>query len=223
VAADTDTTPNDRCYAEGLKRSGSHNRAAHMFLIEPADWSWSGTVSGFDPGVLLESRGGLRPPVRGRSPRHLSLVEREEISRVSARVVLLRMVATRLGRGRRRSPGNWPVRVTGSVVGLITLIGQRYPEPDVAKPSKLAEHRGWVGLLRRNSRIGGQPRRQWTNPMPSRSARLRCPVWPVWRGTRLGQREDTLIELPRQDRKLFRAAGWCPPVDGRGRTDPVPG
>ena len=27
--------------------------------------------------------------------------------------------------------------------------------------------------------------------------------------------EETLIELLRQDGKLFLAAGWCPPVDGR--------
>ena len=31
----------------------------------------------------------------------------------------------------------------------------------------------------------------------------------------LVKREENLIELPRQDGKLFLAAGWCPPVDGR--------
>ena len=35
--------------------------------------------------AFVESRGGVRPPVRRRSSRHLSLVEREEISRVIAR------------------------------------------------------------------------------------------------------------------------------------------
>ena len=205
-----------------MKPSGSHNWAAHMFPISPVDWSWSGTVSGFDPGVLLESWGGVCPPVRGRSPWHLSLVERKENSRVLLRVSRCGWWRPVLGVPRRRSAGNWPVRVAGSVIGLIAYRAA-YSEPDVAKPSKLAEHRGWVGLLRGNSRIGGQPWRQWTNPMPSRSARLRCPVWPVWRGTRPGQKEDTLIDLLRQDGKLFLAAGWCPPVDGRGMTDPVRG
>ena len=78
---------------------------------------------------------------------HLSLVERKENSRVllpASRCGWWRPV---LGVPRRRSAGNCPVTVTGSVVGLITLIGQRYPEPDVPKPSKLAEHRGLGGVV----------------------------------------------------------------------------
>ncbi len=132
MAADTDTTPNNRCYAEGLKRSGSHNYAAHMFLIEPADWSGSGTVSGFDPGVLLKSWGGVRPPFRGRSPWHLSLVERKENSRVLLRVSRCGWWRPVLGMPRRRSAGNWPIRVAGSVIGLIAyraaLLRARRPQ-----------------------------------------------------------------------------------------------
>ena len=48
--------------------------------------------------AFVESWGGVRPPVRRRSLRHLSLVEREEISRGVAAGDSLRMVATRLGR-----------------------------------------------------------------------------------------------------------------------------
>ena len=48
--------------------------------------------------AFVESWGGVRPPVRRRSPQHLSLVEREEISRGVAAGDSLRMVATRLGR-----------------------------------------------------------------------------------------------------------------------------
>ena len=48
--------------------------------------------------AFVESWGGVRPEPMRRSPRHLSLVEREEISRGVAAGDSLRMVATRLGR-----------------------------------------------------------------------------------------------------------------------------
>jgi len=48
--------------------------------------------------AFVESWGGVRPRVRRRSSRHLSLVEREEISRGVAAGDSLRMVAARLGR-----------------------------------------------------------------------------------------------------------------------------
>ena len=109
--------------------------------------------------AFVESWGGVRPRVRRRSLRHLSLVEREEILGVSLRV-------TRWGWWRpvwgvlcRRSVGNWPVTVAGSGIGLITLIGQRYAELDVPN------HRNWlnigscVGWLRRNSPSGGHRNR----------------------------------------------------------------
>ncbi len=48
--------------------------------------------------AFVESWGGVRPRVRLRSCRYLSLVEREEISRGVAAGEWLRMVAARLGR-----------------------------------------------------------------------------------------------------------------------------
>ena len=48
--------------------------------------------------AFVESWGGVRPEARRRSPHHLSLLEREEISRGVAGGVSLRMVAARLGR-----------------------------------------------------------------------------------------------------------------------------
>ena len=48
--------------------------------------------------AFVESWGGVRPQPRRRSERHLSLEEREEISRGVAAGDSLRMVATRLGR-----------------------------------------------------------------------------------------------------------------------------
>ena len=48
--------------------------------------------------AFVESWGGVRPPLRQRSSRHLSLVEREEISRGVAAGESLRVVAARLGR-----------------------------------------------------------------------------------------------------------------------------
>ena len=46
----------------------------------------------------LVRRGGIRPPVRRRSPGRLSLVEREEISRGLAAGLSLRAIAAGLGR-----------------------------------------------------------------------------------------------------------------------------
>ena len=48
--------------------------------------------------AFVESWGGVRPEPRRRSPWHLSLIEREEISRGVAAGDSLRMVAARLGR-----------------------------------------------------------------------------------------------------------------------------
>ncbi len=48
--------------------------------------------------AFVESWGGVRPPVRRRSSRHLSLVEREEISRGVAAGNSLRSIGIRLGR-----------------------------------------------------------------------------------------------------------------------------
>ena len=109
--------------------------------------------------AFVESWGGVRPGVRSRSLRHLSLVEREEISRGVAAGDSLRMVATRLGRARRRSVGNWPVTVAGSGIGFITLIGQRSAEPDVPNHRNSLNIRSCVGWLRRNSPSGGHRNR----------------------------------------------------------------
>ena len=48
--------------------------------------------------AFVEASGGVRPAVRRRSVRHLSLVEREEISRGVAAGESLRLLARRLGR-----------------------------------------------------------------------------------------------------------------------------
>ena len=48
--------------------------------------------------AFVESSGGVRPPVRRRSPSHLSLTEREEISRGIAAGEPLCAIASRLGR-----------------------------------------------------------------------------------------------------------------------------
>ena len=48
--------------------------------------------------AFVESSGGVRPPVRHRSSRHLSLTEREEISRGIAAGESLAVIAGQLGR-----------------------------------------------------------------------------------------------------------------------------
>jgi len=86
------------------------------------------------------SWGGVRPRVRRRSSRHLSLVEREEISRSVAAGDSLRMVATRLGRA--------PSTISRELARNGGRVGYRAHHADRAavtrarrpKPSKLAEN-----------------------------------------------------------------------------------
>ena len=91
--------------------------------------------------AFVESWGGVRPPVRRRSPQHLSLVEREEISRGVAAGDSLRMVATRLGRApstisRELARNGGRHRYRAHHADRAALRRARRP-----KPSKLAEHR----------------------------------------------------------------------------------
>ena len=83
------------------------------------DWSWSGTVSGFDPGVLLKSWGRVAPSCPGTITTALVFGGTgREFSGVGASG--LAADGDDPSRAcRRRSAGNWPVTVTGSVIGLI--------------------------------------------------------------------------------------------------------
>jgi IS30 family transposase/predicted RNA-binding protein YlqC (UPF0109 family) len=90
--------------------------------------------------AFVESWGGVRPPVRTRSSRHLSLVEREEISRGVAAGDSLRMVATRLGRApstisRELARNGGRHRYRAHHADRAALRRGRRP-----KPSKLAEN-----------------------------------------------------------------------------------
>ncbi len=97
--------------------------------------------SGASIRAFVESTGGVRPHRRRRAQRHLSLVEREEISRGVAAGESLRMIAARLGRA--------PSTVSREVVRNGGRHRYRAHRADrVAwrrarrpKPSKLAEHR----------------------------------------------------------------------------------
>jgi len=91
--------------------------------------------------AFVESSGGVRPPVRRRSPRHLSLHEREEISRGVAVGDSLRIVAARIGRAPStisrelaRNGGHRQYRAHHA--DRAALRRARRP-----KPSKLAENR----------------------------------------------------------------------------------
>jgi len=88
--------------------------------------------------AFVESWGGVRPEPRRRSLRHLSLIEREEISRGVAAGDSLRMMATRLGRA--------PSTVSRELAGNGGRVGYRAHHADRTawrrsrrpKPSKLA-------------------------------------------------------------------------------------
>ncbi len=84
--------------------------------------------------AFVESWGGVRPGVRRRSLRHLSLVEREEISRGVAAGDSLRMVATRLGRA--PSTISRELARNGGRVGYRAHHADRAP-PDLFPPSFL--------------------------------------------------------------------------------------
>ncbi|MCH7902026.1 MAG: IS30 family transposase [Acidobacteria bacterium] len=90
--------------------------------------------------AFVESWGGVRPQPRTRSPRHLSLTEREEISRGVAAGVSLRMVAVRLGRApstvsRELARNGGRHRYRAHHADRAALRRARRP-----KPSKLAEN-----------------------------------------------------------------------------------
>ncbi len=90
--------------------------------------------------AFVESWGGVRPQPRTRSPRHLSLTEREEISRGVAAGVSLRMVAVRLGRApstvsRELARNGGRSRYRAHHADRAALRRARRP-----KPSKLAEN-----------------------------------------------------------------------------------
>jgi len=90
--------------------------------------------------AFVESWGGVRPEPRSRSERHLSLQEREEISRGVAAGDSLRMVAARLGRA--------PSTISRELVRNGGRVGYRAHRADRTawrrarrpKPSKLAEN-----------------------------------------------------------------------------------
>ena len=64
---------------------------------EPIDWSPVGKVGGLIR-AFVESSGGVRPAVRRRASRHLSLYEREEISRGVPAGESSAVIGSRLGR-----------------------------------------------------------------------------------------------------------------------------
>ena len=90
---------------------------------------------------ILAGHGGIRPPVRQRSPRVLSLAEREEISRGLAAGRSIRTIAVLLGRA--------PSTVSREIGRNEGAEGYRASQADQAawdrarrpKPCKLALHR----------------------------------------------------------------------------------
>ena len=81
-------TEADRVEVWERRQAGEGNRSIGRRLGRSA-----GSIRAF-----VESTGGVRPPVRRRSPSHLSLTEREEISRGIAAGEPLCAIASRLGR-----------------------------------------------------------------------------------------------------------------------------
>jgi len=81
-------TDSERVEVWDRRQAGESNRSIGRRLGRSA-----GSIRAF-----VESSGGVRPAVRRRSVRHLSLVEREEISRGVAAGESLRVIGRRLGR-----------------------------------------------------------------------------------------------------------------------------
>jgi len=98
-------------------------------------------VSLLDSGVLgLGCRGWVRPPVRRRSPRHLSLTEREEISmRIAGGEPLCALLAG-WDELHRPSRGSWLVTVAVWIIGPTGLIGWRGGELGGLNHPKLASN-----------------------------------------------------------------------------------
>jgi len=104
---------------------------------------------------ILAASGGIRPPPRHRSPRALSLVEREEISRGAVQGRSIRVMAAALGRA--------PSTVSREIRRNGGRDGYRASQADQAawdrarrpKPCKLARHRALAW------RVAHKLQRQW--------------------------------------------------------------
>ena len=106
-------------------------------------------------GILMQ-HGGIRPPPKRRSPRVLSLAEREEISRGLAAGRSIRSIAASLGRA--------PSTVSREINRNEGLEGYRANQADQAawdrarrpKPCKLAMHRALA------AQVAQKIQRQWS-------------------------------------------------------------
>ncbi|HYW76120.1 MAG TPA: IS30 family transposase [Gammaproteobacteria bacterium] len=106
---------------------------------------------------ILAETGGIRPPLRRRSPRALSLAEREEISRGLAQGYSMREMAESLGRA--------PSTISREIVRNGGVDGYRASKADEAawararrpKRCKLAENRVLARLVAKKLRLAWSP------------------------------------------------------------------
>ena len=106
---------------------------------------------------ILERSGGIRPPVRRRSSRSLTLAEREEISRGLAAGRALRAIALRLGRS--ASTVSRELERNGGRRGYRAHAADQAAWDRALRPKvcKLAQHRTLARLVARQLRDGWSP------------------------------------------------------------------
>ena len=106
---------------------------------------------------LLKRCGGVRPPVRRRSPLRLSLAEREEISRGLAAGESLRWIAARLGRA--LSTLSREVAVNGGRVRYraLTADAAAWVRAARLKPTKLSRYPGLAQMVEEKLELHWSP------------------------------------------------------------------
>jgi DNA-binding NarL/FixJ family response regulator len=94
--------------------------------------------------TMIESHGGVRPVPRCRNVRHLSLEEREEISRGMASGESLRSIAVRLGRSASTVSREVAAMAGGLGIGLCVLTGRPIGGLEDRRRADWRRTRGWL-------------------------------------------------------------------------------
>jgi len=171
---------------------------------------------------ILSETGGIRPPPRCRSPRALSLAEREEISRGLAQGQSMRQMAESLGRA--------PSTVSREIARNGGIEGYRANKADEAawararrpKRCKLAENRALAQVVARKLRLAWSPEQiaGWLKRTYPDNEAYWVSHETIYRSLFIqarGALKRELLQHLRRTRGMRRSRQYDPKAFGRGR------